>query len=96
MLLHLLNRSPASSHVPQDALRAMREPDRLLLIEDGVYGALQPLAEQFACIPGRLYALREDLASRGLEGRCAEPVTIIDMEGFVRLTEEAERTVSWF
>lgn len=96
MLLHLLNRSPASSRVHCDALRAMDESDYLLLIEDGVYGAMSPLAEQFASVSGRLFALREDLASRGLEGRSAESVSVIDMEGFVRLTEETERTVSWF
>nr|WP_299241166.1 sulfurtransferase complex subunit TusB [uncultured Halomonas sp.] len=96
MQLHLLNRSVASSHVYQDALRAMGDDDYLLLIEDGVYGAVAPLHEHFASIPGRLYALREDLASRGLEGRCAEQVIVVDMEGFVQLTEKTERSVSWF
>lgn len=96
MLLHLLNRSPASSRIHRDALRAMGEEDRLLLIEDGVYGALTPLVEQFEAIPGRLFALREDLVSRGLEGRCDECVTVVDMDGFVTLTEDTERTVSWF
>ncbi|SDL01193.1 tRNA 2-thiouridine synthesizing protein B [Modicisalibacter muralis] len=96
MLLHLLNRSPASSLVHRDTLRAMGEEDRLLLIEDGVYGALMPLADRFEAIHGRLFALREDLASRGLDGRCDARVTVVDMEGFVTLTEESERTVSWF
>ena len=96
MLLHLLNRSAASSHVYRDALRAMAEDDCLLLTEDGVYSALMPLAEHFSEVYGRLFALREDLASRGLEGRCAEQVVIVDMEGFVQLTEDADRVVSWF
>lgn len=96
MLLHLLNRSPASSRVPEDVLRAMGEEDRLLLIEDGVYGALAPLADRYASLQGRLFALREDLLSRGLAARCAESVQVVDMDGFVRLTEETERTVSWF
>ncbi|MGC3874379.1 sulfurtransferase complex subunit TusB [Halomonas sp. GXIMD04776] len=96
MLLHLLNRSVASSHVYREALRAMGDDDCLLLTEDGVYGAVAPLVEHFSSISGRLFALREDLASRGLEGRCAEQVIVVDMDGFVQLTEEAERTVSWF
>ncbi|WP_048307320.1 sulfurtransferase complex subunit TusB [Halomonas sp. PR-M31] len=96
MQLHLLNRSVASSHVYRDALRAMGDDDYLLLIEDGVYGAVAPLVEHFSSIAGRLFALREDLESRGLEERCAESVIVVDTEGFVQLTEETERTVSWF
>lgn len=97
MLLHILNRSPASSRVPQDTLRAMGKEDRLLLIEDGVYGAMTPLVEQLLIeASGRLFVLREDLVSRGLTERCDERVMQVDMDGFVTLTEEAERTVSWF
>ncbi len=96
MLLHLLNRSPASSRVPHDALRAMGEGDRLLLIEDGVYGAISPLVDAFQPAQGRLFVLHEDLVSRGLETRCNDQVTVVDMAGFVAMTEEAERTVSWF
>lgn len=97
MLLHILNRSPASSRVPQDTLRAMGKEDRLLLIEDGVYGAMAPLVEQLLIeASGRLFVLREDLVSRGLAERCDERVMQVDMDGFVTLTEEAERTVSWF
>lgn len=96
MVLHLLNRSPASSRVPQDVLRAMGDGDQLLLIEEGTYGALLPWVEQFASIQGRLFALHEDLASRGLVERCALQVTVVDMDGFVKLTEDTQRTVSWF
>ncbi|MHB0775450.1 sulfurtransferase complex subunit TusB [Halomonas sp. WWR20] len=96
MILHLLNRSPASSRIYQDTLRAMGPEDRLLLIEDGVLGAMPALVRYFEGISGRLFALQEDVASRGLAGRCDETVWIIDMDGFVTLTEEAEKTVSWF
>lgn len=96
MLLHLLNRSPASSRVPRDVVRAMGEEDKLLLIEEGVYGALAPLVEQFASLQGRLFVLHEDLVSRGLAERCVAQVQVVDMDGFVGLTEATERTVSWF
>ncbi|MHA3024963.1 sulfurtransferase complex subunit TusB [Chromohalobacter israelensis] len=96
MLLHLLNRAPSSSHVPRDVLRAMGAEDRLMLIEDGVYGALNTQVQHLPGLEGRLFALREDLESRGLAGRCDASVTIVDMDGFVALTEEAQRTVSWF
>ncbi|MGM0692048.1 MAG: sulfurtransferase complex subunit TusB [Pseudomonadota bacterium] len=96
MLLHIVNRSPATSRVFQQALAAMSPRDRLLLIEDGVQGALPQLVQYYAGLEGRLFALKEDLASRGLLGRCDASVQVVDVEGFVDLTEEAERTVSWY
>ncbi len=96
MILHILNRPPSHSRVYRQALDAMAEHDRLLLIEDAVTGALISQVEHFQSIAGRLYVLQEDLVSRGLDSHCAEAVHIVDMEGFVRLTEEAEKTVSWY
>lgn len=96
MILHILNRSPAASRVYREALAAMGPSDRLLLIEDAVQGALPQLVRHFEGLDGRLFALREDLAARGLEGRCADAVTVVDVDGFVTLTEEADKTVSWF
>ncbi|MGJ7456953.1 MULTISPECIES: sulfurtransferase complex subunit TusB [unclassified Halomonas] len=96
MTLHILNRSPATSEVYRQALSAMGPADRLLLIEDGVQGALCALVDRFDDLQGRLYALEEDLRARGLEPLCDATVVRVDVEGFVTLTEEAERTVSWF
>ncbi|WP_290798161.1 DsrH/TusB family sulfur metabolism protein, partial [Halomonas sp.] len=66
MLLHVLNRSPATSEVYRQALAAMGPDDRLLLIEDGVQGAVGTLVARFAGLEGRLYAQEEDLVARGL------------------------------
>lgn len=96
MLLHILNRSPATSEVYRQALAAMGPDDRLLLIEDGVQGALSGLVGRFGDLEGRLHVLAEDLAARGLDPLCDATVARVDMEGFVTLTEQAERTVSWF
>jgi tRNA 2-thiouridine synthesizing protein B len=96
MLLHVLNRSPTTSRVYQQALTMMGEEDRLLLVEDGVQGALPQMVLHFGEVQGRLFALKEDLASRGLLGRCDATVQVVDVDGFVLLTEQAERTVSWY
>ncbi|MCE8031750.1 sulfurtransferase complex subunit TusB [Billgrantia tianxiuensis] len=96
MILHILNRPPSSSLVYRDALAAMDATDRLLLIEDGVLGALTAQIRHFQAIEGRLFALREDLSARGLEGQCDASVQVVDVDGFVTLTEEADKTVSWF
>lgn len=95
MLLHTLNRPP-SSRVLDQALAGMGPEDRLLLIEDGVIGVLPAQRERFAGVAGRLYALHEDLAARGLLTRCDDAVRVVDVEGFVTLTETCERTVSWY
>ncbi|MEQ6917431.1 sulfurtransferase complex subunit TusB [Halomonas aquatica] len=96
MLLHVVNRSPATSRVFEQALAGMAPDDYLLLIEDGVQGALPHLVRYYEGVEGRLFALKEDLESRGLLGRCAGSVQVIDVDGFVTLSEEAERTVSWY
>ncbi|KAA0013514.1 sulfurtransferase complex subunit TusB [Billgrantia pellis] len=96
MILHILNRSPGTSLVYRDTLSAMGPEDRLLLTEDGVLGALTSQVRHFQAVQGRLFALREDLVARGLIGRCDETVQVVDVDGFVTLTEEADKTVSWF
>ncbi|ERS89997.1 sulfurtransferase complex subunit TusB [Halomonas sp. PBN3] len=95
MLLHILNRAPDTPACRQ-ALSAMGPADRLLLIEDGVFGALAAQRAVFAGVEGRLYALQEDLEARGLLGRHADGIQVVDVEGFVALTETCERAVSWY
>ncbi|GHC26526.1 sulfurtransferase complex subunit TusB [Aidingimonas halophila] len=96
MILHTLNRSPATSRVYQQTLDAMASEDRLLLIEDGVQGALPSLSPLFGELSGRLYVLQEDVISRGLEERCDPSIHVVNVDGFVLLTEEADKIVSWF
>ncbi len=96
MILHILNRSPGTSLAYRDALAGMGPEDRLLLIEDGVLGALASQLPHFQAVQGRIFALREDLVARGLDGRCDASVQVVDVDGFVTLTEEADKTVSWF
>lgn len=96
MILHILNRPPSSSLVYREALAAMSDTDRLLLVEDGVLGALTSQVRHFQQVEGRLFVLREDLHARGLEGQCDASVQVVDVDGFVTLTEEADKTVSWF
>lgn len=96
MKLHILNRSPATSGVYRQALDAMSADDLLVLIEDAVQGGTLGLVGFFKEIEGRVYALREDLEARGLAGRLDASVQVVDIDGFVDLTEQAEQPVSWF
>ncbi|HSH47002.1 MAG TPA: sulfurtransferase complex subunit TusB [Halomonas sp.] len=96
MKLHILNRSPAVSGVYRQALDAMSPDDLLLLIEDAVLGGAPGLVDYFDEVAGRVYALREDLEARGLAGRLDASIQVIDIDGFVDLTERSKQSVSWF
>lgn len=97
MILHILNRAPASDTVVSQALMAMKEEDSLLLIEDAVQAIMFPDWEGWQLLEGRIYLLEEDIRARGLENfvnhdaRCC-----INVDAFVDLTGRATRSVSWF
>lgn len=96
MHLHTLNQSPAQSQVYRQALAAMADDDCLLLIEEAVQGALPRLIELFEGLAGRLYVLEEDLVARGLLERCDSNARVVNVEGFVSLTEQADKVLSWY
>jgi len=96
MLLHLLNRSPQSIAVYRDLSEAFGASDQLLLIEDACYAALPAAGDLLEAFGGRVSVLEEDLVSRGLTGRVSPAIAVVDMKGFLALTETHERCVSWF
>lgn len=65
-------------------------PDAVLLIEDAVYAATQPLASSAA-----LYALESDVRARGLSHRTRPEVAVVDDAGFVDLAVAHAPVVSW-
>ena len=96
-LLHTVNKSPFAAPTLDACLSRMAEGAALILIEDGVYAALAdgPHAGKLA---GRLrvYALRADLAARGLSERALiAGIGLIDYEGFVDLCVAASAVQSW-
>lgn len=99
--LHTVNKSPFSHTTLASCLGVCQPGDALLLIEDGVYGALasSPHAEQLrrARDAGvRLYALDSDLSARGLSGQQMDGIELTDYAGFVRLSAQQQRTQSWY
>ncbi|MEZ5491977.1 MAG: sulfurtransferase complex subunit TusB [Gammaproteobacteria bacterium] len=89
--LHTLN-NPALLAL---CLRACQAGDSLILLEDGVYCAMDAtLLEQLGELS--VYALREDLAARGLQDRTQASVTTVSMTDFVRLCCDASRVINWF
>ena len=94
MILHILNRSAFGSRVPDDMASALSPGDAIILIEDGVFTGMAPDYSRLETV--RWHALREDVVSRGVEGRLADDIHLVDVDGFIRLTAEATSTISWF
>lgn len=100
-MLHTVNKSPSERNVLDSCLRLAAKGSAILLIEDGVYGALagSQAAEKIA---GRMddlkfYALGPDLAARGLsEAPLVNGIEVVaDYGGFVDLAAEHEAFQAW-
>jgi tRNA 2-thiouridine synthesizing protein B len=99
-MLHSVNKSPFERNTLSGCLRLARKGSTVLLIEDGVYGAVAgtavsaQVAERMAELS--FYALGPDIAARGLGGAALiEGIQIVDYEGFVDLVAEHDVTQAW-
>jgi tRNA 2-thiouridine synthesizing protein B len=89
-ILHTINKSPFENNSLDTCLRIALEGSSVLLIEDGVFGAMDGTA-----LNGKLneasnrlqfYVLGPDLKARGLsEDKVLDCIEVIDYEGFVDL-----------
>ncbi len=99
-MLHVVNKSPFERTALDSCLRLAEPGSSILLIEDGVYAALEN-AVHAEKITGRMddfsfYVLGPDVAARGLEDTpLIEGLTVVDYEGFVDLVAEHDVTQSW-
>lgn len=99
--LHTVNKSPFEHQTLNACCRVCLAGDGLLLIEDGVYGALpaSPSAQQLRELQERgvkVFALREDTEARGLSQPLSEIIELTDYNGFVRLSTEHNTLQSWY
>lgn len=99
-MLHTVNKSPLERNTLDSCLRLAAKGSAILLIEDGVYGALNN-SKAAEVLEGRMgdlkfYALGPDLAARGLsESPLIDGVKVVDYEGFVDLAAEYEAHQAW-
>lgn len=99
-MLHTVNKSPFERNNLDSCLRHAVKGSAVLLLEDGVYGALQGTAFSGrvadATADLRIYVLGPDLAARGLDQGAVVPgITVIDYNGFVDLTVEHSAVQAW-
>jgi tRNA 2-thiouridine synthesizing protein B len=100
-VLHLVSRSPHESPSLALCLARAGEGDAVLLLEDGVYAALNDAAFASALLKvcGKLavYVLTPDLAVRGIEPEARVAGLIpVDYAGFVELSLRHAPILSWF
>lgn len=98
-MLHTVNKSPFERNTLTTCLGHMEPGSALLLIEDGVYGAIEGSAvsakvkEVMKTIP--VYALQPDVDARGLQNRVIAGVKLVDFGGFVDLVTQHKGTQAW-
>lgn len=99
--LHTINKSPFSHATLASCLQVCGKQDGILLLEDGVFGALSsaPCAEELSAMIKtgiKVYALVGDANARGLQKKLRSDVLLTDYNGFVQLSIEHNCVQSWY
>jgi tRNA 2-thiouridine synthesizing protein B len=99
--LHTINKSPFAHTTLMSCLVVCAEKDGILLLEDGVFGAMKdsPCAVKLLELIARgipIYALLSDVKARGLSEKLLPDIRLTDYAGFVQLTIEHRCVQSWY
>lgn len=99
-VLHIVNKSPHERANLTSCIAHAEDGAGVLLIEDGIYGALDNTTHS-ETVKSRmdkikLYVLAPDLNARGMGGKpLLDGVEQIDYAGFVDLVEKYDVSQSW-
>ncbi len=98
--LHTVNKSPFLTRTLLSCLDHCKDGDAVLMIEDGVYGALSgtALSDRVRQKAGTvsIHVLDPDAQARGLAAeKLMNEVTGVDYDGFVGLVAKHDRTQAW-
>jgi len=99
-MLHTVNKSPFEKNSLGTCMRLSRPGSHVLLIEDGVYGALAGGAFEArvreCMLTRKFYALGADLAARGIgESKLIAGIEVIGYDAFVELAASCSAVQSW-
>lgn len=99
--LHTINKSPYAHNALSSCLKVCATNDGILLLEDGVFGALisAPGAQELQILikhGANVFALVNDIKARGLEEKVAPDIKLIDYNTFVQLTLDHRCVQSWY
>ncbi len=96
-MLHLIMSPPAMTDIASITL-TLDKADEILLLQDGVYGAVTQSHEFISIIemlPSRVYLLEDDVLARGLTPYLHPNVRVIDYQQFVDLTVKHTKQITW-
>lgn len=98
--LHTVNKSPFERDSLASCVRLASKGHAILLIEDGVFGAMSGTDHsemvKAAMANASVYVLGPDLAARGMsEDRVIDGIQVVDYSGFVDLTKQHTTCQSW-
>ncbi len=99
-MLHTVNKSPFEKNTLETCLRLAARGSSVLLIEDGIYGALAGTAISDKVSRSMeevtFYVLGPDLKARGMqESKVLDGVKVVDYTGFVDLVTQHDNVQSW-
>ena len=99
-MLHTVNKSPFEKNSLETCIRLATDKSSIILIEDGVYGALKNTSIEATIINAqkncKIYVLGPDLKARGLDKNSLIPnIEIIDYNKFVRLAVKDDKIQNW-
>ncbi|PUA26500.1 MAG: sulfur relay protein DsrH [Cellvibrio sp. 79] len=99
--LHTVNKSSFTHSTLKSCISVCANNDGILLLEDGVFSALQsaPDAEALITLNEKgvvIYASQDDIKARGLEHKIASHIQLTNYEGFVSLTLYHKCIQSWY
>ena len=98
-MLHTINKSPFEKTSFEACLNHANTGSSILMIEDGVYGAMKGSAfseKVTAANDVALYVLGPDMQARGIsENRLIDGVKVVDYAGFVDLVTEHDKVQAW-
>ncbi len=99
-ILHTVNKSPFDRNSLDACIRLAVKGGSVLLIEDGVYGAMKGTNKSdmvtHAMKDLSFYVLGPDLKARGIdEEKLIDGIKVVDYSGFVTLTVENDKAQAW-
>ncbi len=97
MILHIINKSPLQHSALNDALPFINENDQVILIDDGVYAAINATnsINKIKAINCQCLALHDDVEMRGIPN-IDTSVQMISMNDFVERVFNASKNISWY
>jgi len=99
-ILHTVNKSPFEKNSLDECLSHSTDGSAILLLEDGVYAAMQGTnvesSVKDAMASKKVYALGPDIKLRGLSAeKIIDGIEIVDYAGFVDLSESNDKVQAW-